>query len=247
MAVRTSFTAGEVLAAADLTDTFGAKANTSALTSKANLASPTFTGTPAAPTAAAGTNTTQLATTAFVLGAGGLRLITPTSIANTGGTASLSGGAVTFTGVTSLSLNGCFTSTYANYLLNYSITGSNAGTTRTLSIRMRAAGTDESASSYENQTLEVDSTIVTGARTTTTSFLDALYRATKVERNITVSAPQLAERTWVSGTSGSYTTGLFIRSLSGVLTTSTSYDGISFIAPADNITGTIRVYGYNNG
>ena len=35
-------------------------------TSKANLASPTFTGTPKAPTAAAGTNTTQIATTAFV-------------------------------------------------------------------------------------------------------------------------------------------------------------------------------------
>jgi hypothetical protein len=35
---------------------------------KAPLASPTFTGTPAAPTAAAGTSTTQLATTAFVQG-----------------------------------------------------------------------------------------------------------------------------------------------------------------------------------
>lgn len=33
---------------------------------KAPLASPTFTGAPAAPTASAGTNTTQLATTAFV-------------------------------------------------------------------------------------------------------------------------------------------------------------------------------------
>jgi hypothetical protein len=33
---------------------------------KANLASPTFTGTPAAPTATPGTNTTQIATTAFV-------------------------------------------------------------------------------------------------------------------------------------------------------------------------------------
>jgi hypothetical protein len=35
---------------------------------KAAIASPTFTGTPAAPTAAAGTSTTQLATTAFVAG-----------------------------------------------------------------------------------------------------------------------------------------------------------------------------------
>jgi len=36
------------------------------LDKKANLASPTFTDTPAAPTAAVGTNTTQVATTAFV-------------------------------------------------------------------------------------------------------------------------------------------------------------------------------------
>lgn len=36
-------------------------------TSRAPLASPTFTGTPAAPTAATNTNTTQLATTAFVM------------------------------------------------------------------------------------------------------------------------------------------------------------------------------------
>ncbi len=36
---------------------------------KANLASPTFTGVPAAPTAAPGTNTTQIATTAFVAAA----------------------------------------------------------------------------------------------------------------------------------------------------------------------------------
>ncbi|MDT8888244.1 hypothetical protein [Aquirufa regiilacus] len=36
---------------------------------KADIASPTFTGTPSAPTASAGTNTTQIATTAYVQGA----------------------------------------------------------------------------------------------------------------------------------------------------------------------------------
>ena len=36
--------------------------------SKANLASPVFTGVPEAPTASGATNTTQLATTAFVQG-----------------------------------------------------------------------------------------------------------------------------------------------------------------------------------
>ena len=39
------------------------------IAAKASLASPTFTGTPAAPTASSGTNTTQIATTAFVAAA----------------------------------------------------------------------------------------------------------------------------------------------------------------------------------
>ena len=45
------------------------KINADNIMLKANLASPTLTGTPLAPTAAAGTNTTQIATTAFVTAA----------------------------------------------------------------------------------------------------------------------------------------------------------------------------------
>lgn len=47
-------------------------------TSRAALASPTFTGTPAAPTAAVDTNTTQIATTAYVVGQGYAKLASPT-------------------------------------------------------------------------------------------------------------------------------------------------------------------------
>lgn len=46
-------------------------------TSRAALASPTFTGTPAAPTAAVDTNTTQIATTAYVVGQGYAKLASP--------------------------------------------------------------------------------------------------------------------------------------------------------------------------
>lgn len=45
----------------------------------ARLASPTFTGTPAAPTAAVDTNTTQIATTAYVIGQGYLKSATAAS------------------------------------------------------------------------------------------------------------------------------------------------------------------------
>ena len=47
----------------------GHAVNKGQLDLKANIASPTFTGTPSAPTATAGTNTTQIATTAFVTAA----------------------------------------------------------------------------------------------------------------------------------------------------------------------------------
>ena len=59
---------GKIKADAIVYDNSGSdvEVSTADITNKAGLASPTFTGTPAAPTAAQGTNTTQLATTAFV-------------------------------------------------------------------------------------------------------------------------------------------------------------------------------------
>jgi len=61
-----------------------------AISSKADKSSPTFTGTPAAPTASSGTSTTQIATTAFATGAAalvmpsGALLQWPTATAPTG-------------------------------------------------------------------------------------------------------------------------------------------------------------------
>jgi hypothetical protein len=65
----------------------------SAIASKSNINSPTFTGTPAAPTAGSGTNTTQIANTAFVKAAvdalgtiGTIASQSAASVAITGGT-----------------------------------------------------------------------------------------------------------------------------------------------------------------
>lgn len=68
-----------------------------AVASKADTTSPTFTGTPLAPTAVAGSNTTQIATTAFVTAATGtlgtMASQNANAVAITGGTV-----AATFTG-----------------------------------------------------------------------------------------------------------------------------------------------------
>ena len=55
---------GKVIKGAELDAEYNAIV--SAIASKSDINSPTFTGTPAAPTATFGTSTTQLATTAFV-------------------------------------------------------------------------------------------------------------------------------------------------------------------------------------
>ena len=62
---------GKIKADAIVYDNSGSdvEVSTADITNKAGLASPTFTGTPAAPTASSGTNTTQIATTAFVTAA----------------------------------------------------------------------------------------------------------------------------------------------------------------------------------
>jgi len=70
----------------------------SAIASKSDLASPTFTGTPAAPTATTGSNTTQLANTAYVkqeLAAAGGRIVQ--SVTYSGGSGSTTSGSFTAT------------------------------------------------------------------------------------------------------------------------------------------------------
>jgi hypothetical protein len=75
----------KIIKGAEIDDEYNAIAT--AITSKADTTSPTFTGTPIAPTAGAGTNTTQIATTAFVVAALALMypvgtIFTSTSLTN---------------------------------------------------------------------------------------------------------------------------------------------------------------------
>jgi hypothetical protein len=88
---------------------------------KANIASPTFTGTPAAPTAAQGTNTTQLATTAYVQTEVGL-LIPKSLMTTDGDLISRSGGVPVRLTRASLAADTAFSSVYAT-LASPTLTG----------------------------------------------------------------------------------------------------------------------------
>ena len=190
------------------------------------------------------TNTTQFYNGASWQSAGttpGLNLVTPTSIANSGGSSSLTGAAVSFTGVTSISINGVFTSTYNNYFLACTFTASTGVNPR---IRLRATGSDTS-SGYHSRTFLFGSTTAQTYETTFFAIGDA--RTNMNGFTAQILGPNLAANSvFMSHHTDSNTTAVAINLESGYLADSTQYDGLSFFPNTGNVTGTIRIYGYQN-
>lgn len=172
----------------------------------------------------------------------GLNLITPTSIANSGGSASASGGAVTFTGVTSISLNGVFTSTYENYILALYLTCSSTGN---LNIRMRAAGTDNTSANYQSMQLYAAGSVGNAALTGQTAMTVGFSANELVTGNIDLFRPALAEYTTFTDVMAR-NVGPVLSVWTGGHNVATAYDGMTLIAAAGGITGKIRVYGLKN-
>ena len=178
----------------------------------------------------------------------GLVLVTPTSIANTGGSASVSGGAVTFTGVTSISLNGVFTSDYENYRIIIPIT-STSSVYQLVFLRLRVAGSDITTSTYDYVQHYQNSSNVTGStggNSQTAWRIGYTGTAQRVASVLDVLSPATTNR------SRYINLATYIDSLpqqeqeSGQQTNTSAQDGFSFYAGSGTITGTVRVYGYQD-
>ena len=170
--------------------------------------------------------------------------------ATPGGLAFITGAA--FTTATTVSLpNDTFTATYDNYKVLLSVTADIADADFTL--RMRDSGSDDSSSNYRNMFLGItDGGVASNATSSgVTSFTvgesDVLSWYTLV---LDVLNPFLSEQTTVVGNYSALNkaaTNNIGRAGSGILTTTTSYDSLTFISSvASSITGTYRVYGYAN-
>ncbi len=182
---------------------------------------------------------------AEAIAGGGLVAVAPTSIANSGGSASTTGFTTTFTGVTSISLNGVFSSLYRNYLFVYSASNASGSD---LIMRFRAAGTDSSGSNYTQHGAEISGTTLYGsARSSVTdAYINYMRVSSKVSvGTVNVFAPNVATPTsWTQlGDDGQ---GLSFRLFTGSNTLTTQHDGLSLFGNAGTLTGTIMVYGYAN-
>jgi hypothetical protein len=140
-----------------------------------------------------------------------------------------------FSAVSSVSLNGVFTSEYQNYHILFSRTSGSSTT-----MRLRASGTDDSSSNYElrgyfggaatgNQNL-------TGQTSWNVAAGSGVAMANMVLSNPAVASPSFGTLSLHSVTIGTF--AAITHQVSSVM------DGISFLGTT--ITGTIRVYGYQN-
>lgn len=176
---------------------------------------------------------------------GGLVLVTPSTIANSGGSASTSGGQVTFTGVSSISLNGVFSSTYDTYLvvLRGTISADNP-----IQFRLRAAGTDNSSANYYFQFLQASAATVAAGRFSMNSShqLGNFDAAADYAVEMTVSTPAAAAYTIIKSDSSHQAEFTGIEIYRGLHNLATAYDGFTLYPTGGTITGKARVYGYKN-
>ena len=179
----------------------------------------------------------------------GLHMVTPTSVVVSGGTGSVAGqGAVTFSGTTSVLLNGCFNSNYDNYKIVIGNLTASSG--QLLSYQMSSAGSAVGTSTYSHQRNYTQGTTTGGERTGPTTSSSLTYIGTGALNYVSceIMNPFLPTVT-KSIAHGNYSDPSFpyyIDIFNGYHSTAASYDGIRIFSVA-TISGTIRVYGYNNG
>jgi hypothetical protein len=191
--------------------------------------------------ASLGDNTTKLEQQGLV------QVIATSVTKGASGSASVdSKGNVTFSGTESISLNGIFNSTYDNYKIvcDFQAVTSDSDT----SFRVRAAGTDLTSSNYVWGRYFVGAAnsipFGTGNNDSGTAFNIGSTTTTAGQGgniDIEVHAPMLARRTTIK----SFSVGTAWGMTGGIVTNTTAYDGITIFLSGQNITGTIRVYGYN--
>jgi hypothetical protein len=179
----------------------------------------------------------------------GLVLMKPSSVV--GGTDN-GKGTVSFSGASSVSVNGCFNSTYTAYKII--LTTQAAATQGDLKLRMRASGTDTTGSVYSynhvflSNSSDTTYNYIRSAGNTTSATIGVVSPSQEGMTILDIYNSFTAKNTgWLSRTNNLGAVDTMTTQGGGRVNDTTSYDSITlFNTAGGNISGTIQVYGYNN-
>ena len=179
---------------------------------------------------------------------GGLTQVIPTSVTVGSGSSSVSSnGAITFSGASTVSMDGCFTSNYENYRITLTTTNDvggifmkfRQGTTTISADYSYAAPHWLSFSGFDgvDRGNDVGQMFLGSTFTTSGSSVDIYNPAISGRQTniFSVNAPAYAQN------------ACWMRISGGILDNTASMNGFQLFASSGNLTGTVRIYGYNNG
>jgi hypothetical protein len=176
----------------------------------------------------------------------GMILVIPlsTSITGAGSSATInSGGSVSFSSCATISLNGVFSSTFNNYIIDIRhkmVTGAT-----NIAFRVRSSGVDESSGSnnYWVQNLTADGTTVSGGRGQSNTGQIGSSNDTANGQQVFIYGPFLSQPTTWRSIDAEGFSGAYILDRSNTHYLSSSYDGFSLILGSGAFGGLIKVYG----
>jgi hypothetical protein len=151
----------------------------------------------------------------------------------------------TFAGSSLAAIDNVFTSEFDNYKIVFDITGS---TSSELRLRLRDATVPTTSSSYENGLLDVgsaDSAAFASTDSALVTYFSFGSMSTASNLNAgeaTIYSPKLSKRTRMT----SVATGTRLTVGGYETTVTTSFDGFAMFPSSGTFSGTIRVYGWRN-
>ena len=149
--------------------------------------------------------------------------------------------------VSSVSLDNLFSSSYKNYKIIVNI--NTASTENLIRIRLRTSGSSNTTGNYVYQMFSSSFTSTSLSVQTRTvdgnTFMNSIsYNSNGGALIYDIFNPFATDRTFLSGVGTRDNLGSYFN---GGFTTTTSFDGIEFLAPSGTISGgNIRVYGYKD-
>lgn len=174
----------------------------------------------------------------------GLELIVPSTIAYTGTSATIgANGQVTFTTISSLSLNGVFSSTYTNYMISLTAVGSSTNTE--LLFYLRANGVDDTTqSNYTVQNRTADSTTLNASQST--SIVPPCLRIHSSRyggATLYIFGPYATDDTKIRSVE---VNGIGPGNRDYVIDhqNASAFDGITFLDVSQSVSGSVSVYGF---
>jgi hypothetical protein len=153
---------------------------------------------------------------------------------------------VDFTTASTIDFSNSFSSTYDMYCIQGSLTSSSNGD---LNFRWRVSGSDDSTSNYSYQLADINNTSANNARISsqTAGRLVGINASARTSLKIELYNPFLSStKHWVGHAGVNVDTAVYVNQITGGFNNTNSFTGMTIYPSTGTVTGTLRIYGYQN-